>query len=575
MVSKVIATGKHQHINLHKNTSVKSIKPNIPQATLATELHTTKHELISLLDAAGHAMRIINTDFTVRLINRAFSEMTGLKQDDIVGKKCWEVFPSSLCHTPDCRLQRILTEKKTIQIEIERKNSNGTIIQCLVRASQLTDENGQLTGVIEQFRDITQQHLLEKQVMESEERYRALVELGTEVGEAVVMLQDVGGVEGVHTFASDQWSLMTGYSKNELLGMTFLELLHPKDRPSSISRHRQKISGAHIPGLYEMTIIRKDGSELPIELTGAPTTFLGQRANVAYIRNIKRRKEIEQELKIFQLHLIEMVNERTSRLNISNERLKLEILERKRLHEQLRRRQRDLKAQIKSRVQFTRALVHELKTYLTPLLAGSEILEMYAQEEPVKTISRTISSATAGLNTRIDELLDLARGEVGILSITCKWTDLEEVLNEIIGHAKLEAQNNGIRFKVSSNSNLPRLWADEDRLKQIFLNILNNAFKYVNKDGEVMLKTEIKGKNVLIAISDTGHGLSDHQIENVFEPYMVIQEKGRRLSGLGLGLPLAKMFTELHGGHITIRSKLGIGSTFTVHLPIKSICTGR
>jgi PAS domain S-box-containing protein len=174
-----------------------------------------KNELEQFAEASNDAIRIINKDFTIRYINPAFAEMTGVDQYTVVGKHCFEVFPSSLCHTSDCRLQRILDDDRSIQVEIERSKKDGTIIPCVVTTSPLMDKMGKLAGIIEQFRDITERRHMEAQIKESEDHYKALIELGTEVGEAIVVLQNISNREGIQTFVSDRWICITGYAREE------------------------------------------------------------------------------------------------------------------------------------------------------------------------------------------------------------------------------------------------------------------------------------------------------------------------------------------------------------------------
>ncbi len=131
---------------------------------------------------------------------------------------------------------------------------------------------------------------------ETEDRYRTLIELGAKIGEAVIMLQDIGGKEGVHTYVSDLWPQITGYSRKELLKMSFFELVKPDDHRLSIKRHRQKMSGESIPDLFELSIIRKDSKEVPVEVTSAVTIYKGEPTNVVYIRDITERKLLEKQI---------------------------------------------------------------------------------------------------------------------------------------------------------------------------------------------------------------------------------------------------------------------------------------
>ncbi len=163
--------------------------------------------------------------------------------------------------------------------------------------SFLKEERLLIDAVAERLGKITERKRAEEALRESEERYRAIVNLSGEVGEAVILLQDTDQGEGIHSFVNDEWPHITGYSREELLGMSFFNLAYPKDHDASLERHRSKMKGKVIPGLFEMTIIRKDGTEVPIELTSAYTTYKGEHANVVYIRDITERKRAEGNIK--------------------------------------------------------------------------------------------------------------------------------------------------------------------------------------------------------------------------------------------------------------------------------------
>ncbi len=254
-------------------------------------------ELENVLDTMTHGMRIINKDYTVKAVNKSFTQMSGVSAKDAVEKKCFDVLPGPFCHTAQCCLRRILSGESSVRAEIERPRGDGARIPCVVTATPVCNLKGETVGIIEIFREFTLRRQLEAQMLESEERFKALINLGTEVGEAVVMLQDEKGIEALQTFVSDEWPRITGYDKNELLGMSFFDLLPDIERDASIERHRAKMSGKTLKGLFEINIVHKGGSFIPVELTSAFTVYRGQRANVAYIRDISDRKRAEEEVK--------------------------------------------------------------------------------------------------------------------------------------------------------------------------------------------------------------------------------------------------------------------------------------
>ncbi|HAR34412.1 MAG TPA: hypothetical protein DCR95_10120, partial [Desulfobacter sp.] len=138
---------------------------------------------------------------------------------------------------------------------------------------------------------------LEARLLEAEDRYMGLFHLGSEVEEAIVVLQDIPEMQGKQILFSDAWPRLTGYSGDELKGISFFDLVHEEDRAASLSRHNRKISGESVPGLYEINIVRKNGIVLPLEITGAFASYKGKRANVVYIRDISRRRQSEASLR--------------------------------------------------------------------------------------------------------------------------------------------------------------------------------------------------------------------------------------------------------------------------------------
>jgi PAS domain S-box-containing protein len=256
----------------------------------------TRTELEQLAEASNDAVRVINRDFTIRYINHAFAEMTGVNQDNVIGKKCWEVFPSSLCHTPNCRTILALNGEQKIKVEIERQKQDGTIIPCEVTTAPLKDSDGNINGVIEQFRDITEIRHKEDEIKESEARYKALIELGTEAGEAIVMLQDVKEKEGIQIFVNDQWAQLTGYTKEELVGMSFFDLIGYGYKDLFLQRHRKVIEGNNNLGAFDIYIVRKNMTRFPIELVSTLANFSGQLVEIAFLRDITERMNLSKKI---------------------------------------------------------------------------------------------------------------------------------------------------------------------------------------------------------------------------------------------------------------------------------------
>jgi PAS domain S-box-containing protein len=175
--------------------------------------------------------------------------------------------------------------------------ADGSLMWIEYSMHPICGKEGEIEYLVAEGRDITKRRQAEEMLRESEERYRALVVLGGQIGEAIIMLQDEGEREAVHVFCNNVWPRITGYSEGELLNMSFFELVHPKDRQASLRRHRSEMRRESIPGLFEATITRKDGSEVPVEFTMGWSTYQGKPVNVAYIRDISERKRMEEQLR--------------------------------------------------------------------------------------------------------------------------------------------------------------------------------------------------------------------------------------------------------------------------------------
>ncbi len=129
-------------------------------------------ELIQIFNASADGMRVIDKDFNMLRINKTFATLAGVSQDEAVGKKCYEVFPGPRCHSPDCPLARVLGGEKCVKCEVEKERTDGTRITCIVTATPFRRPDGDLIGIVENFKDITERRRLEKEILEISEQER-------------------------------------------------------------------------------------------------------------------------------------------------------------------------------------------------------------------------------------------------------------------------------------------------------------------------------------------------------------------------------------------------------------------
>ena len=253
-----------------------------------------------------------------------------------------------------------------------------------------------------------------------------------------------------------------------------------------------------------------------------------------------------------------------------------DITERKKSEEtmaELYNQERDLRKQIETemnrRVDFTRTLTHELKTPLTPVLASVDSLLSELDDKRLISLARNISQGANSLNSRIDELLDLARGEIGMLELNLDSVDFLQILQECADSVAPIAKSHGQSLTLDLPTSSPQVQLDVSRIQQVLLNLLGNAIKFTPPKGAIKLKAREKEGSIIVEVQDTGHGISKEHQQQVFEPYRRLSSAGRHNGGLGLGLALCRTLIELHGGNIWVRSRAGKGATFGFSLPLE------
>jgi two-component system phosphate regulon sensor histidine kinase PhoR len=228
------------------------------------------------------------------------------------------------------------------------------------------------------------------------------------------------------------------------------------------------------------------------------------------------------------------------------------------------------------RAEFIDNLSHELRTPLTTVSLLAETLTREAETAgaaiPARMRDRIgkIEIETSHLVQMINELLDLSRiesgGALGVLDLL----DLGQVATESVERLRLFADRQGVTLEVVVPSSVPAVQGDEQRIEQVFVNILHNAVKFSPDGGEVLVTVRAAGPEVVVAIEDHGVGIPRAAQARIFERFYKVDRARVRgaAGGTGLGLAIARHIIEQHGGRIWVESVEGSGSTFLFALPV-------
>ncbi len=458
--------------------------------------------------------------------NRAAAVMFGVEQRYLVAKPLIAYVPQQQ-HILLLSLLRALRDTlpdEVQHVELVIEPRGGAPVHVDITTAAVRDLEGGLVGLRWLLRDVTERRLVEEELRKKDLAIASSIN-------AIAMAD----LEGILSYVNSSFLTMWGCdSAAEVLGRPALDFWRDAGQARSVARALLKKGSWR----GELVAVRKDGSTFEVEdsaslvtdSTGAPVAMMGS------FVDISKRKQAERRLQ--------------------------------RLYEREKALHEHLEVEMKKRVEFTRALMHELKTPLTPVVMSSETLASQLKDPTLLRVARNIARGASNLNARIDELHDLARGELGMLTIRPQKVDVRELLLQVVEEMSVVPARRRQTLASCIPPSLPVVRCDRTRVMQIVTNLLNNAFKFTSEGGRIALRADSVDHTLVVQVEDTGAGIDERLQERLFDPYFRVDGDTERLSGLGLGLALCKTLVELHGGHIWVKSSPGKGSTFGFSLPV-------
>ena len=353
------------------------------------------------------------------------------------------------------------------------------------------------------------------------------------IGDCVI----VTDVDGRITFMNAVASAVTGWTLQETKGRPLKEIfriINEESRAPVEDPVEKVIRTGVIVGLANHTVlIRKDGSEIPIDDSGAPIRAPeGELEGVVLVfRDFSETKKVQREL---------LAAKETA------------------------------EAGNRAKDNFIAMVSHELRTPLTPVLATLNLWEMKEDlpadlENDVQMLHRNVE-----LEARmIDDLLDLTRMSRGILSIRPEVVDVHATLHQLVSLHDSEIQGKRLNLSMQTGAKRHFVQADATRLHQVIWNILRNAINFTDYKGSLGIETADEGEQIAITIRDSGVGMSSETLSRVFMPFeQADRARSEQYGGLGLGLSISYALAKQMGGTLTAESEgLGKGSQFTLRLP--------
>lgn len=288
-------------------------------------------------------------------------------------------------------------------------------------------------------------------------------------------------------------------------------------------------------------------------------------------RNLERRRRAEERLQEYRDQLEILVEERTAELEEAVESKENEIIERKEAERKLREAKRAAEEANKAKSDFLANMSHELRTPLNSIIGFSEVMRDGiagpTSDEQKEYLNDIFESGKHLLNL-INDLLDLSKIEAGRMKLEPGRFPLKDFIESSMSLFKEKLAKHQIKSHIEIADEIEMIDADERKLKQILFNLIGNALKFTPDCGQVGVKALRDGSDIIITVWDTGIGIPEQEMRNLFEPFMQIETTlSKKQPGTGLGLSLCKKFVELHGGRIWMESEEGKGSEFSFAIP--------
>ncbi len=491
--------------------------------TAETALRQSEERYRNLIDNSPVGIVILR-DKKIAYINPTLAKMLGYTPDELIGKPMLPLIHPDFRETAKVRLGKLMRAANTRVNAQEEKMlcKDGSVIDTLI-LGQSINYDGEL-AIQGYIYDITEQNQMRQALEESETRYQQLVEF---LPQAVVV-----HVDGKIKYANPSALKLAGVdSLVDILDTPLLNFVHPDDREYAAGRIRQLLVEKKPTTLSEIRIIRADGNIIYGETSGHPITFQGQDAGLSIITDISERKQLETQLRQSQ---------------------KMEAIGR-----------------------LAGGVAHDFNNLLTAIMGYTALLEQQIPEKGDAAHDlHEIKKATNRAADLVRQLLAFSRQQIvqpRLWRLNDSINNIKKMLQRLIGE--------DIELHTFLPESLGYVKIDPGHVEQIIMNLAVNARDAMPSGGDLTIETAnvyldeeysrhhaevIPGEYVLLAISDTGHGISPQAMEHIFEPFFTTKEVGK---GTGLGLATVHGIVKQNKGHIGVYSEVSHGTTFKIYFP--------
>lgn len=537
------------------------------QKEIENELRESEGVLRALINANPESLFLIDRDGIILTANETVANRLGVKLDEIIGQNAFDLLPTSVAERRRMMMDKVLAGGKSVIFQDQRL---GRYIENHIQP--IFDTERRITKMAIFGLDVTERIQDQERQRINQARLEALYTL--------TQMDDVSEQE-VTDFALDEAVRFTSSTGGYLHFLKDDQLnLELYSWSSDVREYCQANPHPHYPvaqaGVWadcvrrREPVIHNDYASLP-EKRGLPSGHfpvhrhmsvpIFDSGKIVAVAGVGNKKDPYDENDVKQLYLFMDGM--------------WKILRKKRTTHELIQARKLAEIASKAKSEFLANMSHEIRTPLTGLLGMLDILNDTCLTDEQQKYVKIAGTSSQSLLTVINDILDFSKIEAGKMEVVEDAFNLDELLDATQGMFQNLADQKGLNLYISRATDVPqRLIADSGRLRQILFNLVGNAVKFT-KTGQI--KVEASSSRIMedkawveFAVSDTGVGIPQDQIENIFDSFTQVDSSSTRAyQGSGLGLSIVKRLLDLMGGRIEVQSEIGQGTTFRFSLELK------
>lgn len=493
-------------------------------------LEQSEERFRRLSDSAPLGICRLDSFGNLSYCNESFAALLQLNKEQLRGSAWKRRIDPAQSWPPHDDWSCIGGEDKPFRWNVNFSLPDGSILKTSISSVKEFDEQGAISGIICVLRDVTSEEEANEAIHAVKRTFETLANLSP------------GGIfrttgDGSLTFVNPAWCKLSGITLEEAMGGGWSQAIHPDDRDRVWQEWHDAVKVKRI-FRTDFRFLRTNGEVAWVDALASPE--LNDNGDIVGFVGVN-----------------------------------VDISERKTLEHQLTEAKHVAEDAARTKANFLANMSHEIRTPMNGVLGFADLLLSSNLGEEQHKYAQLISESGKAMMQLLNDILDISKIEAGHVVISSQPTDLRHLLGSCYKLMSAEAEKKHLELTLEVDDAVPQvILSDSLRLRQIVLNLVGNALKFT-AEGHVAIRAKLvpgreKQRDIAISVEDTGPGIPDARMDAIFRPFEQADDSTeRKYGGTGLGLPISRQLAELMAGGLNAQSQEGVGSTFTLSLPLE------